>query len=332
MSKERLIWVDVAKGICILLVVLNHTVEGILNAGVGERTKDWVFFHDVCYSFMVPVFFVFAGMFRKEIDKSSVRLAKIVNTILYPYLLWSTFQFLIKFVTASGNKSFELQDAIQILTSGIMQFWFLHALILISLLDIVLTKFKVNSQVRVLLALVAVFFGIPYLSIEVLNSGVWSSWIYFEVGILFGRGILSGVSNRLPVISLAGIITLVFLHLHGAGYPYPLRPVAAICGILACFALSKLLVANMLNFSAVLSYFGERSLQVYVGHVIFAAGIRELLLKFDVDSFLYHLILGCLLGVIVPIGLTAIDQKMGGWLFRWPRKKNNESFSTAATS
>lgn len=52
MSRERLLYIDVAKGISIILVVFGHIVD---------LTSFEVFF----YSFHVPVFFMITGMIKK---------------------------------------------------------------------------------------------------------------------------------------------------------------------------------------------------------------------------------------------------------------------------
>lgn len=52
MSRERLLYIDVAKGISIILVVFGHIVD---------LTSFEVFF----FSFHVPVFFMITGMMKK---------------------------------------------------------------------------------------------------------------------------------------------------------------------------------------------------------------------------------------------------------------------------
>ena len=76
-ASPRLDWADYGKGLAILLVVICHTVNGLMRAGVFRGNPDYQYFDDVCFSFMVPVFFFLSGYFcersfaRKSFPTSS---------------------------------------------------------------------------------------------------------------------------------------------------------------------------------------------------------------------------------------------------------------------
>ena len=52
--KMRLEWVDISKGIGILLVIIGHCVY------IGGSIHNWIF------SFHMPLFFILSGMFIKD--------------------------------------------------------------------------------------------------------------------------------------------------------------------------------------------------------------------------------------------------------------------------
>lgn len=79
--RKRIEWLDIAKGICILLVVLGH-----------ELTWDEGLRYSI-YAFHIPVLFVLSGMtifITRETEKDfSTFLKKNINGLLKPYMLGS---------------------------------------------------------------------------------------------------------------------------------------------------------------------------------------------------------------------------------------------------
>lgn len=47
-SNHRELWIDCARGIAILLVIVGHTISGVLSGAI--------------YSFHMPLFFIFSGI------------------------------------------------------------------------------------------------------------------------------------------------------------------------------------------------------------------------------------------------------------------------------
>ena len=76
-SPKRIGWVDAAKGIGILLVVLGHNQINSIAPGL----------HDTIYSFHMPLFFILAGMFLKPEQSFLTLLKRRFFSTLRPYLL-----------------------------------------------------------------------------------------------------------------------------------------------------------------------------------------------------------------------------------------------------
>lgn len=74
---KRIGWVDAAKGIGILLVVLGH----------NQINSDAPGLHDSIYSFHMPLFFILAGMFLKPEQSFWMLLKRRFFSTLRPYLL-----------------------------------------------------------------------------------------------------------------------------------------------------------------------------------------------------------------------------------------------------
>ena len=95
-SATRVDWVDVAKGICIVMVVMVHATLGV---EVAAGQQGWMH-HAVAWArpFRMPDFFLISGLFLGlVIDRPWVRyLDRKVIHFAYFYVLWLTIQFAFK--------------------------------------------------------------------------------------------------------------------------------------------------------------------------------------------------------------------------------------------
>ena len=93
---SRVGWVDTAKGICIIFVVMMHSTLGVGNAMGGEGFMHHVV--DFARPFRMPDFFLISGLFLGlVIDRPWLRYVdrKVVHFV-YFYVLWLTIQFAFK--------------------------------------------------------------------------------------------------------------------------------------------------------------------------------------------------------------------------------------------
>ena len=95
-SDRRVDWVDAAKGICIILVVMMHTTLGLEKAS-GET--GWM--HSIvafAQPFRIPDFFLISGLFLSlTIDRPwRLYLDRKVVHFFYFYILWVAIQFAFK--------------------------------------------------------------------------------------------------------------------------------------------------------------------------------------------------------------------------------------------
>lgn len=136
--KERVEYIDIAKGIGILLVILGHVVyDGNYPMKGAGSISDFIF------SFHMPLFFIISGFCikdSKKLDKSV--LLKMARIYLLPYAIWSVlyvaaFQL---FYTVHYQSSFISLDNHQfchaISDCGIAPLWFLLALFISEVLVI----------------------------------------------------------------------------------------------------------------------------------------------------------------------------------------------------
>src|ERR1700739_4877981 len=89
----RIDWVDYAKGICIVMVVMMHSVIGV-ELAVGQ-TGFMIIWGRFAKPFRMPDFFLISGLFLPVVIDRDWRtyLDRKVLHFAYFYLLWVTIQF-----------------------------------------------------------------------------------------------------------------------------------------------------------------------------------------------------------------------------------------------
>jgi fucose 4-O-acetylase-like acetyltransferase len=138
MSKSRLAYIDIARGIGIMLVVLGHTLA---EANYHVQNSNVLFLGQLIYSFHMPLFFFLSGMFFKPEMRFLDMLKRRFDSILKPYLFTL---FLVYFVSVFYDKNLGLSTAVSRIIKALYgnsyyielywsQLWFLPALFATSL-------------------------------------------------------------------------------------------------------------------------------------------------------------------------------------------------------
>lgn len=89
--QQRIEFIDLAKGICIILVVLLHIVP---SANIPELRF-----------IRIPLYFILSGLFFKDYGSFRNFLKKKVNNILIPFLFFYVVSYLILYYKAIRAKS-----------------------------------------------------------------------------------------------------------------------------------------------------------------------------------------------------------------------------------
>ena len=123
----RSAWVDAAKGLCIILVVMMHTALGVGEAMGGE---GWL--HAVvafAKPFRIPAFFLLAGLFlaRTIAQPWAKFLDRKLLHFVYFYLLWAGIQISLK-IGASQGASAALTAMFEALIEPYGTLWFIYLL------------------------------------------------------------------------------------------------------------------------------------------------------------------------------------------------------------
>lgn len=85
-NKQRIDWIDLAKGICIALVVYNHTPKPM----GFDYTADVI-----AGSFRMPLYFVLSGLFFKQYEGMMGFVKRKLNKLLIPFVFFMLFTSLV---------------------------------------------------------------------------------------------------------------------------------------------------------------------------------------------------------------------------------------------
>ena len=201
----RLAWVDVAKGICILLVVMMHSV-----IGTGEAMGGEGFLHPVvafAKPFRIPDFFLLSGLFLGRVIDRDWRLfsdRRVVH-FAYFYLLWLVIQSAARYgkiVGEDGPAAFAAH-----LVHGLIEpyssLWFIYLLAVFS----VVTKALRRVPGLALLAAAALLQIADIRSESTLIEEFCARYVYFVAGYLFAERIfaLADLARTRVGLALCGL-------------------------------------------------------------------------------------------------------------------------------
>ena len=143
---NKLPYLDIAKGIGIILVVIGHCIlDAASPAGIPVPAMKVL--HGVIYSFHMPLFFYISGFLisRKvgSIQSKKALITKKIKRLLIPYFFVGLCYAPLKLLLSQfANKPYDFNNLWKIFL-GVNpdgELWFLYALFMISLIAIVLNK------------------------------------------------------------------------------------------------------------------------------------------------------------------------------------------------
>lgn len=345
---NRFGWIDVAKGIAIILVVYRHVFEGISRAKLGAESFPMLEDANIMFfSFRMPLFFMISGIFvSSSLAKRGIKwfVLNKTGTILYPFLVWGclqiTLQLLLSRYTNSDRSWISYIDLL-IRPRRIDQFWYLYALFNVSLLFSFMSHwFKWAAWQHVLFGGVLYIFS-AVITMYHLETGfvydILHYYIFMAIGSLLANFIFQPTEDAwyrklwlllvlLPFFLFANYQFLIINNAHGsANYieyyqPFLYFIIAETGGIF------MLLLSIHLNGRLVGKWFaaiGRYSLQIYVMHVLVASFVRTIFSKILGYTYVPVLLFICMfMGIVIPMFIAKMAQQYGfNKIFQWPFEK-----------
>jgi uncharacterized membrane protein YcfT len=278
---ERIEWVDYAKGICIVMVVMMHSVLGVEAAACQTG-----FMHAVvafAKPFRMPDFFLISGLFLSVVIDRDWRtfLDRKVVHFAYFYLLWVTIQFGFKAPAFAAESSWQHAGYLY-LESFIEPFgtlWFIY------LLPIFLVVIKATRKVPapLILGIACVLEAMHIVTGWTVIDEFCARFVYIYSGYLFANCVftLSNGARARPWAAIAGLSAWALINagLVASGVSeWPVISLAlGLAGACAIITIGTLLArAHLLNS---LRFCGEHSIVIYLAFFLPMAATRTLLLK-----------------------------------------------------
>ena len=311
----RVTWVDTTKGFAIFLVVLGHVWRGLNKAGLLEADVYRAIDSRI-YAFHMPLFFLLAGLFFPG-TLAKLNLTRFITSrlirLIYPLLLWTYLFIGFKLLAGSmANTPIGMEELYVPPIPGRWHFWFLWALFLIhlSMLPVkplvVAPRWQGRGLIILLLGSVALYAANLPEQLDFWVGPAIRHLPYFVLGMIIGRVCLDARIPARGALAAAVVFLLVlafFPQLYQAGVPYLVTATLLSLGSVAVFAWLRDRGGKAMR---ALAYAGERSMPIFLAHVIFQAAVRVVLLKFGITSLPVHLILGTTAGLILPIILNDV--------------------------
>lgn len=313
MEKERLHYIDVAKGFLILLVVYGHIYGVSKNAGVDEDSVEWIRQSvNLFVTFYMPCFFVITGLCSSFKKPFFMTLTQSFKTIVLPGV----------FFTALLMVEKSNYDAILLLLKSIAllggTYLFLSSLFLARIVYwIVFNKIEQKSTQNIVCVVVflIVFF------VDKLYYGP-QPWYFvhalllmpfFHIGLLlknyelkqtgYSAFLFGGSFIATIMLSYKGFLQIdCFYHVPDISFkllnmnlsmllPFVLL---SISGCLLCLGVSK-----RINSNRVLEYLGEISLVIYCLYIFVKSRLLLRIYNFGGDVIILKIVLAYLLTVII---------------------------------
>lgn len=210
-TRTRVDWVDTAKGICIIFVVMMHSTLGVGNAMDGEG-----FMHTVvsfARPFRMPDFFLISGLFLGlVIDRPWLRyLDRKVVHFVYFYVLWLTIQFVFKSPATALEEGVGavVQDYLWAYVQPFGTLWFVYLLPLF----FILTRLMKNLPVWLVLGGAAVLEILPVHTGWLVIDEFCARFVYFYAGYALASRIFDfaewASANRGKTLALLAVWALV---------------------------------------------------------------------------------------------------------------------------
>ncbi|WP_439273158.1 acyltransferase family protein [Pseudochrobactrum sp. HB0163] len=344
---KRIDWVDIAKGICIIFVVMMHSTLGVEEAAGRDGWMHFV----VAFAkpFRMPDFFLISGLFLSAvIDRPWLRYfdRKVVH-FLYFYVLWLTIQFLFKAPAIMGDGGIQA-----VISAYLMAFiepfgtlWFIYLLPVFFLA----TRFMREVPAWLVLIMLAILEILPIHTGWVMIDEFCARFVYFYAGYALAPQIfqLANFVAKNKIMAVSGLLLWFFVEYQLVFTPVPefgrsllggqawqagglggyselplISLFLGFLGALAIISLSSLLsclsAANIMH--RALSFLGAHSIVVYLAFFLPMAVTRTVLLKTGVISDIGTIsVLTTAAGVILPVILYMLIDKTGYGRFLFER-------------
>ena len=301
-KKKRIEWIDLAKGFCIILVVLQH---------VSELTHVDYPLSLQAFGFRMPLYFILSGLFFKQYEGFLGFIKRKTNKLLIPFLFFYFFTTFVPYFV------FLLPDELHFITYNLKLFFFHDRIMFNSPIWFLLCLFEVNL----------IFYFVQWLAQKICEKH--KTTIVWVLSLILGfTGLLLGVYGINIVLYLDTALSVVpffafgwWLLRHTSILTSPVHYLRDILIIVVCCVvlyytavpvkwvmnrisinsiglvyisgmsgtIMVLMVAKLIGHLPVISYWGRYSIIILCTHYLFAQ-VLALYLKPHLSGISYLLV------------------------------------------
>ena len=277
-KNNRIMFVDIARGIAILLMIAGHVLE----TGIKRS---------IIFSFHMPLFIIISGYFYKERSLKEEIKNSLVHLIIPATIIMLLLINIRNIPLVGFSKSivdslktivvcWSHQSKITYGFEGVSVLWFIYMIVLVKIIFMLIRKISKDNELMC--------FGfvliVSYIGYIIGISGYWLPWsvdVSFACMVFYYFGYLIKKYNLLNSILTNNtlIIALIFIWIIGIRYncieiavrSYPnglWSYITAICGSLVILKLSSFIEKKSNNISKFLAWCGSNSLYILMAHYI----------------------------------------------------------------
>ena len=277
-KRKRLEYIDIARGIAIILMVLGHVCQ----AG-WKRT--------IIFSFHMPLFIIISGMFFKKDEKFKDSFKKMLKNLIIPYIITITIANVIKYMVY--GKIIDIPRLLQEIilgysngktffkeVNGTSVLWFIPFLVACKVTFCIINKLTKDDDIlKWIVCLLVTMIGIYFSKIKLFLP--WSfdvalaCLIFYYIGYILKKyNIIENVLSNHKIfvcIILTYVIGIKFGNIELAirSYPYGfICYITAISGTIIVFKISKMIEEISKYLSKLLCWFGKNSMYVLCFHYL----------------------------------------------------------------
>lgn len=306
-SLERIAYLDIAKGIGILLVIIGHLFESNI--------------HTYIYLFHMPLFFFISGLLYRPNNKYLRRKTKY---IIIPFFIFSIISFPIKYLERSCLQK-HIYFNVSYLTPAFynIPLWFCISLFTISCIYYIIDS-KTNRHLKLLLCGTIIFIGIIFAELKIflpiyLSQSLLAFPFYFLGVLLNKHNFRKTITNHKYLVIFFSIcillysihkdictdISILIINRNPILYIAP-----AISGSFLVIIISIYILKweQLKNINHILIYLGRKSLYIFALHWPFIT-ILDYLLSRITNNNHYISFFTFIIIIIVPLSIGKILEK-----------------------
>lgn len=333
---DRVASLDIARGVAVTGVVFNHSVDGLASAGLLSGGNGLYDVNQAFYIFRMPLLAFLLGVFIPrgwEKRGTSRYLAERVWSMAWLYLVWFMVQDVFDAVFASSKNSPREFGSFLAFWSPPAHLWFLPYLAVSTAIVVVLRVWQRPRRIPTLTALSAftVFAwgwnpdiiglrGISLVAFTAVGAAIGLSRISIWLQASAARWGIAGL------VSMTGFVALYTLEPVNAttssNADLVTRIISVVCAVLGTVMVLALAVwlARVPALSTALAFTGERTIAVYLCHVVIVAGTRVIMLSLGVSEPPLIVSIAVVLGTVIPLAAYQVaPQFRMSWLFHTPK-------------